>query len=178
VNAVPAPLFFVTRGQVNFQIPWGLDLGEALVQVTVGGVAKPGAWIRLQASAPGIFLFDGDRALAQNQDYSLNTAANGAPPSSYITVYLTGQGPLSRFLATGAATPAFALYEATLPRSATIGGREAEVAFLGMTPGLVAVAQANIRVPEGLAPGDHRIAVTVGGVSSNAPRVTVAPVTP
>ena len=42
-----------------------------------------------------------------------------------------------------------------------------------MTPGLVGVVQANVKVPQ-LGPGDYPLVLTIGGVRSNAPLVTIA----
>jgi uncharacterized protein (TIGR03437 family) len=52
-------------------------------------------------------------------------------------VYLTGQGPVSGpALTDGVPRPAPPpFFTATLPNSATIGGKEATIAFLGLSPG-------------------------------------------
>jgi uncharacterized protein (TIGR03437 family) len=42
-----------------------------------------------------------------------------------------------------------------------------------MTPFLVGLAQANIRVPAGAASGDQPVVITVGGAVSNAPLVRI-----
>jgi uncharacterized protein (TIGR03437 family) len=60
-----------------------------------------------------------------------------------------------------------------LPFSATIGGVNAPVQFLGLTPTLVDLAQANIQVPA-LPTGDYPLVITVGGVSSVPATVSVA----
>lgn len=173
VNQLPAPTYFVNPGQVNFQIPYGLDLGDAVVLATVNGVAKTPARITLREAAPGIFLHSGQQAIAQNPDGSLNTTSNGVEAGGYVTVYLTGQGRLTRFIDTGEAARPLPLAEAALPSSATIGGKPANILFLGMTPGLVAVAQANIVIPEDLAPGTYPLVITIGGVPSNTAQLTV-----
>jgi adhesin/invasin len=83
-------------------------------------------------------------------------------------VYLTGIGPVDNPVPTGAAAPLTSLSWATLPNSATIGGWTARVRFLGLAPGFVGLAQANLEVPPGLSPGQYPIVITVGGVPSNA----------
>ena len=57
--------------------------------------------------------------------------------------------------------------------SATIAGQNAPVQFIGLTPGGIALAQANITVPS-LAAGDYPLVITVGGAASNAPLVAVS----
>jgi uncharacterized protein (TIGR03437 family) len=173
VNAIRAPLFFVSLNQINIQIPTGMDTGDADVVVNIAGQPpRMPARVRLRPAAPGIFFHSGNRAVAQNQDFTLNTPDNGAPPGGVVIVYMTGQGALSRFLQSGAAALSFPLSEATLPSSATIGGRPAAIHFLGMTPGLVGVLQANLEIPD-LPPGDHPVVVTIDGVASNSAVIAV-----
>ena len=59
------------------------------------------------------------------------------------------------------------------PFSATIGGEDAAVGFLGLTPGAVALGQANITVPPDLPTGDYLVIITVAGVPSNAVLISV-----
>ena len=65
------------------------------------------------------------------------------------------------------------LSRATWPFSATIGGQDATVFFLGLAPGPVGLAQANITIPS-LPSGSYPLVITVNGVASNGPLVTVA----
>ena len=64
-------------------------------------------------------------------------------------------------------------FESANPFSATIGGEDAAVGLLGLTPGAVALGQANITVPPTLATGDYLVIITVGGVPSNAFLISV-----
>jgi len=173
VNAIRAPLFFVSPNQINIQIPTGIDTGDADVVVNITGQPpRMPARIRVLRASPGIFFHSGNRAVAQNQDFTLNAPDNPAPPGGVIILYMTGQGPLSRFLQSGVAALSFPLSEATLPSSATIGGKPAAIHFLGMTPGLVGVLQANLGIPD-LPPGDYPVVVTIDGVASNSAMVAV-----
>ena len=88
-------------------------------------------------------------------------------------VYLTGQGPLDNAVATGQAAPLQPLSRAVLSTAATLGGESADLLFLGLSPLLVAVSQANVRVPE-VSGGDRQLTITIDGVSSNACLVSVA----
>ena len=118
-------------------------------------------------------MFGTNRALAQNQDYSLNEARNPARAGSMVIVYMTGQGEVTNPVATGVQAPQSPLSQARLPVTATVGGRSAEVLFAGLTPGYVGLLQVNLRVPE-LSSGDHPVVVTIGGVASNSALITVA----
>ena len=118
------------------------------------------------ASAAPYLLLGGNDALVQNQDSTFNSEANPAPKGSIVTVYLIGIGPLDKQVATGAATPSD-LFSARLPFKALIGGFDTSVKFLGMTPGFVGLAQANLEIPN-LSPGKYPIVITVNGIDSNA----------
>jgi uncharacterized protein (TIGR03437 family) len=73
-------------------------------------------------AAPGIFTYGNNLAVAQNQGYTLNTASNPAKAGSYVTVYLTGIGPLDNPVGLGQATPMQPLSQATTPAQAAVGG--------------------------------------------------------
>lgn len=56
----PAPLFYVSPGQINFEIPAGSALGQAIVTVTDSSNAKRGSTTaNVQNVAPALFTADG-----------------------------------------------------------------------------------------------------------------------
>lgn len=169
----PAPLFFVRADQINFQVPAATPTGPATAVVQTAGQSSAPFSFNVVAAAPGILVYGDNRAVVQNQDGAINTAAAGAAPASTIVAYLTGQGALDNPVADGAPAGASPLSRATLPSSATIGGSAATISFLGLAPGFVGLLQANIVVPPSLAGGDHPLIVTIGGRASNNPRITV-----
>jgi uncharacterized protein (TIGR03437 family) len=173
VNGVAAPMLYASPLQINFQIPNEASVGTASVVVDVGGGTVAPFSATVQAAAPGIFQFGNSRAAAQNSDGSLNNSNNPAAAGSYITAYLTGIGPLDNPVADGAAAPLAPLSKATSPFSATIGGQSANVLFLGLAPGYVALGQADITIPS-LPSGSYALVITINGVASNGPLVTVA----
>ena len=58
VRGVPAPLTYVSPGQVNFQIPGGLPAGEATISVTAGDGTVTEGVTRLAPVSPGLFAAD------------------------------------------------------------------------------------------------------------------------
>ena len=173
INGIPAPLFFVSPEQINLQVPYEIPAGAASVAVDVGGLGSGGFPVDVSSVAPGVFLLEGNRCVVQNEDLKLNSSADPAAVDSVIVVYLTGQGALDNPVATGQAAPDQPLSRAVLTTAAMIGGEDADLLFLGLTPRLVAVSQANIRVPD-VSAGDRQLVITVDGVSSNACLVSVA----
>ena len=96
VNMVPAPLDFVNPTQINFEVPLETADGPATAIVTSNGVPSAAFDFQVAPAAPGIFLYDTTRAIAQNlPSYSLNGPTNAASPGDYLVVYLTGQGPVA-----------------------------------------------------------------------------------
>src|SRR3954466_559214 len=88
-----APLYFVSPGQINLQLPFEA-LGNPLpiVVTTPEGRSKP-VLLSVAASGPGIFTQSRDgkgRALAFGADLQPLTAAT---PGSPIILYATGLGP-------------------------------------------------------------------------------------
>ncbi|MGA2591059.1 MAG: hypothetical protein ABSH32_14160, partial [Bryobacteraceae bacterium] len=179
VNGIAAPLFFASSLQINFQVPNEVKVGTATVVVSIGSTSTAPFSTAVQTAAPGIFTFSTNRAAVRNPDESVNNSNNPVTAGSYIVAYLTGQGPVDNPVADGVPAPDSPLSHATSTYSATIGGLNANVFFLGLAPGYVGLAQANITVPSSLASGDYPLIITVNGVQSNGPLITVsAPTAP
>jgi uncharacterized protein (TIGR03437 family) len=172
VNGNAVPVISAGAGRVDFQVPNEVAVGSATATVTNGcGTTSP-ATFQVAQAAPYVRLRANGDALATNQDNSDNSAANPAKSGTVVVVSLTGIGPVDNPVATGTATPSSPFSKATLPVTATIGGWDATVQFIGLTPGTVGMAQANLVVP-GLSPGAYAVVVTVGGVASNEATVYV-----
>ncbi len=170
INNIPAPILYASPGQMNVQVPYEVPAGAAVATVSNGCGASQPVIFQVSQAAPYILQSGAGAVIAYNQDNTLNSPGNPAPAGSVITVYLTGIGPVSNPVATGAGASGSPLSSATLPHSATIGGWNAPVYFLGLTPGTAGVAQADLTVPA-LSPGAYPVVVTVGGVASNGPAV-------
>jgi uncharacterized protein (TIGR03437 family) len=175
VNGLPVPLFYSDKGLLNIQIPAVTPPGPGVIGAVVNG--KPGHLFpfNILPTAPSLFRSAiGAGCLAQNQDYTLNSAANPAKPSSVIVVYLTGIGAVDSPVADGYPAPSSPLSRPLAPTTATLGGLPATVQFVGLTPSLVAVAQANILVPPTAAGGQQTLAITIGSYTSAACNISVA----
>lgn len=167
VNGTAVPLVYVSSGQINFQLPFEVGTGTASATVTAGCGTSTAVTFQVVRAAPYLLLAADGSALVQNQDFTFNSADKPSPKGSIVTAYMIGIGPLDNPVATGAATPNAPLSQATLPAKATIGGFDTSIKFLGLTPGFVGLAQANLEIPN-LSPGKYPIVITIDGVSSNA----------
>lgn len=178
IGSVAVPLYYVSPGQINFQVPNdilnGLPTNRLYGAVTwVGSSSYASFPFTGSLAAPGVFMDSNGHAVVQNQDFSLNSAANPAAVGSYVTVYLTGIGAVDSPVTTGNAAPAAPLSNATTRATVTVGGVKADLLFLGLTPGFVGLAQANFRIPD-VPPGSLPLLVTVGAAVSNPVNIDVS----
>ncbi len=174
VNGKAIPIFVVSPGQLGAQIPYGLTPGKVDVLAKVGGVTSNTVSVPIGAQTPGIYGLPGGRAAAQNQDFSLNTAANPELRGNAVVLYLTGLGEVSPGVIAGQAAPLDRVSRPTGDFTATIGGVTAEVLYIGLTPGAIGLAQANLRIPAG-APAGAAVPVVIrgGGAASNAATISI-----
>jgi uncharacterized protein (TIGR03437 family) len=165
------PLLFSGASQINAQVPYETPAGEALLELRTNSATEQYK-LDVASTAPGILTASGDdHGLAQNcGDGSPVVPEQPATPGQCIVVYMTGQGALDQFIATGAAAPFDPLLRPTAEVEASLGGAPASILFAGLTPGLIGVMQVNLIVPE-VGAGAQPLVVTVGRAPAN--RVTV-----
>ena len=173
VSGKAAPLFFVSPTQINFQVPYATHTGTASVTVTVGNQQSGAVQVIVSAYSPGTFLYGPSHGVIQNQDFSLNSSTNPAASGSSIIAYLTGIGVPTTTVADGAAAPSDPLAKFNGTATATIGDANATVDFLGLVPGLVGLAQANIEVPN-LPTGDYPLVLSLNGIQNVSALVSVS----
>src|SRR5579871_2660649 len=95
-GTLAAPLFAVTAGQVNAQLPFETPVGTATLSVNGSTPVS----FTVAASAPGILIASSTRVLALNQDYSINGPEHPAQAGSVIMLFGSGQGAVSPPVAT------------------------------------------------------------------------------
>ena len=172
VNAVRAPLLYVSPTQINGQVPveTPASRGGIIVRTDLGQTGS--IPLDFTATAPELFLTNGDRAVVLNEDSTRNSPDNPAAQGSKISVFFTGQGPVSPPVVSGRPAPLSPLAQVISDAKAEIGGLEVEIFFLGLTPGLVGLGQANLPVPVGLI-GQLPVRLTIGGNRSGSGLVSV-----
>jgi uncharacterized protein (TIGR03437 family) len=174
-DGVPAPLFFVSYGQVNFQVPFEIPGDSTEMTVNVAGYSPTKLSLPVIAASPGIFTVDGVHGAVLNQDNTLNTPDNPAAIGSVVQIFVTGQGPLSSKIATGAPAPASPPFPAPQMRVGVgMDAFSAKVLFAGLAPGLVGLTQINAEVPVGVTPSDHvRLSVVFDTYQSSPVLISV-----
>jgi adhesin/invasin len=173
VNGIPAPLFFVSPGQINFQMPSGTAPESVPVVVTTSAGSSSGLKAAVTPVQPGLFVYPNLRARALNQDLSLHTPQTPIGAGEFVVLYLTGLGPTTPAVTDGQPAPVSPLAVLNGSVSATVGGVPATVHFAGLAPGFVGLIQVNAQIPPGLSPGDQPVFVTINGSPSNAGVITV-----
>jgi uncharacterized protein (TIGR03437 family) len=169
INGIAAPLYYVSSGQLNVQIPNETPAGSVVLKVNNNGLSASTTFT-VAAAAPGIF-----------------TDANGAPvpsttgsrsKSQLLTLYITGYGAVTPAVPTGAG-PAASTPIASLPKpqqnvTVTVGGVAASSSAV-VPWGYVGVMQINYQVPATAPLGAQPVVVTVGGIASAPATLTVTP---
>jgi uncharacterized protein (TIGR03437 family) len=166
INGVPAPIYSVSPGQVNVQIPYETRTGQATLIV---GTPYQNVTYNFQvsAAAPGIFTL---------ADGTISPSGSGAPGQT-VTMYITGEGQVRPSLATGATpssrTPMASLPKPQLPVIVMVGGVPATIQFIGIVNGMVGETQINFMIPPSVPVGVQPVVVTVGSASSPPANITV-----
>jgi len=163
MNGAPCGLFFVSSGQINFQVPWEMQsLTTAPLIVTTAGGSSTAVNVTISSGAPGIFLISGvSQAPNQGAVQIANTTTFVAPTGSipgataspatagqFITIYVSGLGAVTNQPADGfGAGTGTSLATAKGTVSVTIGGVTAPFSFAGLSPGFVGLYQVNVQIP-------------------------------
>ncbi len=165
VGGKAAPILYVGNAQINAQVPVDVAAGMQPVVVNNGAGASSSFNVNVAAVAPAIF-FSPNAAVLKNADFSLVSASNPAKAGDVLLVYATGLGQTTPALTTGGLVGASPVAN-TAAVTATIGGKEAAVAYAIASPGFAGLYQVAVTVPSGVS-GNSAIVLTQAGVKSNS----------
>lgn len=193
VNGVPAPLYFVSPGQVNFQLPYEVPVGQvATVQVVSNGANGNLRPVNVAATAPTELIWPasviaGGYAIAVNTDGSLalpsavaGFATHAAKIGDTLTIYCEAFGQTSPPAVTGAAASSTNLEElqnVTVTFGGFFSGNAVTVPaiFTGLTPTAVGLYQVDVTIPPGvLASNAVPIVINLNGAVSNPGNIAIS----
>jgi uncharacterized protein (TIGR03437 family) len=186
INTIPAPLFYVSPTQINFQAPWDLEGHSSATLTVINGTLKSAPLpVNVAAAAPSLFSIDAS-GRGQGAILIAGPEVLAAPDGKFsssrparhgelIEIYCTGLGPVSRLQGDGTPKPPTTPPAITQTPVVTVGGVPAMVTFSGLAPGGVGLYQVNVQVPDGAPAGNAvPLIVTIGGASSNTVTLAVS----
>lgn len=165
IGGLQAPLYFVSPGQVNAQIPFELTPGQPYqVIVSNNGALTTPETIQSTAVTPGVASLPSGYANAQHAaDSSPITDASSAKPGEFIVIYLAGMGATTVPVASGAGSPSSPLAKTVEVPTITLNSEPVSVLFSGLTPGLAGLYQIDLQVPADAQNGDLTLVVNQPG---------------
>jgi len=171
-NGAAAPLVYTRADQVAAIVPDGVEGQDSIhVQVSYKGQSTPAFSTSVANTAPGLFTLDQSgqgQAAILNQDNSINTAGNPAPRGSIVVLWATGQGPSDPDWAEDVLAPS-PLPQPKNKVNVNIGGQWSQILYAGAAPGLAAVIQVNVKVPDGIKPGSKvPVLMRIGNATSQS----------
>jgi len=178
VGDANAPLYYLSDGQLNVQIPFELTPNrQYAVIVSANGALTLPDTIDVAPVSPGVnTLPDGTTLIAQHADFSLVDTSHPARPGEILTIYLAGMGATTPSIASGQPAPLAGPFSlVTVPPLVTVDGQNATILYAGLTPGGVGLYQINFQVPSNARSGTLDVVVAQGGAVSNTTKLLVAP---
>jgi uncharacterized protein (TIGR03437 family) len=190
VNGVPAPLYFVSRQQINFQMPYEAIPGQVTtVQVVANGVNSDIRSVQVAAAAPRILVWPvsmvpGNYGVVVNEDNTDSLPPPGiansrlSKPGDSIVIYCIGLGQTSPSATTGAEVSASSLL--TTPTNAVVtfgtgpNAVQAQAFYTGLTPTEVGLYQVNVTIPANAPTGNSvPLEFNLGGSNSNVVNIPI-----
>jgi uncharacterized protein (TIGR03437 family) len=190
VGSTPAPVIFVSPGQINFQVPQITGSQSAPVQVVTGCNTANSAQsnavnVAVQSAAPEFLHWisnaNGIDPIAAT-DFTSGTCVGSAgllpgcvdgtfapvKPGDILTLYAIGFGATSPAFAPGTVPTTAAQVTGSVQIS--IGSTnlpESDIQYVGISPDSVSgLYQVNVQVPASIASGNQPVQITINGVSS------------
>lgn len=181
VAGVKAPLLYVSRQQLNIQMPVQPMTGQTAFRVIMNpdkanAVASEPGFAMVTPFSPAFFTFNGRTVAARSgasiiANPSIVPEARPARPGETVELYLTGLGATQPSVAPGAIAPLERAPTVTRVRL-TIGTTtltEAAIPYAGLAPGNISgLYQINATIPAGTPNGDVPILLVIGDEQSVA----------
>lgn len=169
LGGTDSPLYFVSRGQINFVVPVGAQTGRQTVEVVSGGNVVARGSVNVYEFAPGLASSDTSPArqgILLNQDNSVNSQAQRARRGEVIQLYATGCGATNPASQDGVPSTAAAPAAATV--KAYIATIEIPIQYAGAQSQFPGICQVNaVLGSQAFITGQVPVTITVNGIPSN-----------
>ena len=172
INETAVPLFFVSPGQINFQVPFGLTgpVAEMRLRHSQGEASMH---VPLRDASPGIYQNNGVGVIAHGSGTPVTESAPGRPGEELV-MFASGLGAVDPAAVSGAATPISPPARTLAAPIVRAGGVTVETRFTGLAPGFVGLYQVNFIVPGGVS-GTTTVSLEINGVAGNTVLTAVLP---
>lgn len=171
LNGRRVPLLFVSRSQINTQLPFDVVPGPATLRVTTAnGFAE--TTVEIRPAAPGIFMAGSEPAVL-HQNGRLVTASSPAVPGEFVSIYMTGLGAVVGTIGPGEAAPTSPPAPCRATVRVSLAGVEVIPTFAGLAPGFAGLYQVDIQVPSSIRAGLWPLKVIVSGADSNQAQISI-----
>jgi uncharacterized protein (TIGR03437 family) len=168
------PLIYGSNGQINAVVSAGINTNTShQIVVQRDNTLSVPIPVDVGPAAPGVFPYPapGDPAsqgaIVNAVTYVVAQPGTPATAGDVLAIFCTGLGAVSPAVPDGTASPTSPLANTVASATVTIGGKNAPVAFAGLTPGFVGLYQIDATVPSGVTPGNQvPLIVSIAGQTS------------
>jgi uncharacterized protein (TIGR03437 family) len=176
IGPYQAPLFYLSSGQLDVQIPAELDATQQYqIVVSANNALTLPDNISIVPATPGVAAFANGGIIAQHTDFTLISSTSPAKPGEVVIIYLAGLGATNPSVPSGQPAPSTApLAQVTSPVTVTVDGQKAVVDFAGLTPGAVGLYQIDFQVPTNASSGNLTVVVSQNGLAGNSTTLPVS----
>ncbi len=181
-----APLYFLSSGQVNIQIPAEIaasqqvpivfSVNNALTLPVTLDIVPGGPGVLSHLNGPPPSIQNNADIVAQHLDGTFADSKSPGKPGEYLVMYLVGLGATNPSVPSGMPAPAppNPLAKVTNQPTVTVDGLPSNVFFAGLTPGFVGLYQIDFQVPTGIHTGNVVVKVSQNGVDANPTLLAVS----
>jgi uncharacterized protein (TIGR03437 family) len=181
VNGKAAPIYYVSPGQINFEIPIDAATGDGTIQVVRNGTAGNLIYVDVNALVPRFILYGGYGIMTTPAGALTGIPSNPVKVGDTIVIYALGLGPTSPPVPSGTASPSSPLANVPGTTQVCFGVETpffqapcATPSFAGLTPGYVGLYQINVTIPNGISTGSNTMTLfLVNNVESDSVSLAV-----
>ena len=166
VNGVAAPVYYVSAGQINFEIPINAATGDGTIQIVRNGTPGNLIYVDINAQVPRFILYGNYGIITTPAGALTGIPSSPVKPGDTVVIYALGLGPTTSPVPSGTASPSSPL--AVVPGTTKVCfGVEtpffqapcATALFSGLTPNYVGLYQINVTIPAGVTSGNSTMSL-------------------
>jgi uncharacterized protein (TIGR03437 family) len=185
IGQFKAPLYFLSSGQVNIQIPAEITASQQVpIVFSVNNALTIPITLDIVPGAPGVLskldgptppsLQNGAHMIAQHLDGSPVDSSSPGKVGEFLVMYLVGLGATDNPAPSGHPALSDPLSNVLVKPVVTVDSLPSDVFFAGLTPGFVGLYQIDFQVPTGVHTGDVVVTVTQNGIAANPTKLAVS----